>query len=117
MKNNFHQRTFALILSLSVINGVGVLANSLLAAILGVFVAIIEIQIFSTYEVRWQARNLLIAIFTNTVTTYILLCAYCTYFVNSLCERNLLVLSSLPGFVLTLYWLTIFVASLFKKRK
>lgn len=117
MKKNFHRSTFLVILGLSVINGISVIAHSVLATIVGVFIALVEIQICNIYEVRWKVFNLISATFINTAVTYILLYFYCAIFTNNLCERNLLILSILPGFILTIDWLAVLVASIVKNVK
>jgi hypothetical protein len=114
MEKCFHQRTLILILGLSIINGVSVIAHSLLATISGVLVALVEIQVLGNYEIKWRVLNLIIATLLNTATTYIILYIYCASFANNLCERNLLILSVLPGFILTLYLFLSLVASLTK---
>lgn len=117
MKKYFHRSTFLVILSLSVINGISVIAHSVLATIVGVFIALVEIQICNIYEVRWKVFNLISATFINTVVTYILLYLYCAKFTNNLCERNLLIPSMLPGFILMVDWLAVLVASVVKDLK
>lgn len=115
MKKNLHRSTFLLIIGLSVVNGVSVIAHSLLATIVGVSIALIEIQFLNAYEVRWKVLNLTGATFANTVVTYIILYFYCALFTNSLCERNLFLLSILPGFILTIDWLAVLIVSLLKR--
>ena len=115
MKKNFHRSTFLLIVGLSVVNGFSVIAHSLLATIVGVFVALAEIQLLNAYEVRRKVLNLIGATFANTIVAYIILYFYCALFTNSLCERNLLLLSILPGFILTIDWLAVLLMSLLKR--
>jgi hypothetical protein len=111
-KISLSKKTVVLIALLaSLINAVAILLGPVIGAVVGLFVGIVEIQWFYNRYTNWNKGFLVLATMVNSVATFLSLSSYCllsTY--NIACQKNPLVLSIVPGFLLFMVWfpLTLF---------